>query len=285
LALLTRSLYANDTSIECDTGVSSDQPTGSGHKKERDASSDTNLADTQTKSNSIFQKPDEINAEEVEKSTVKNAPSKDPFEKLEFRISSDFSAMMHEFASKEYPLSPVKQRPNFSFTKDSYVEKVLVVTDEKTEEVKLSIESVNKQKAEILKGAMWRRQLHSQPVKRVSKNRIPDGIENQQQQNTPSNTSRNSARQRNNKTSTLTVNSDQSLKNLKSSMISPVSSVVIEADINKRGANSHISRSFSQMANIDNVQDRISLYGKHVVVNAVVIVSQQQVRAKTNMLE
>lgn len=265
LVTLTQSLYDNGTSIECDTDLNDDQSTDTGYKKEDD-DFETKLADTQIKSSDVFQKPNEVNVEEKEEATMKEEPSKDPFQKLEFRISSDFSALMDEFTSKEYPLSPVKPRANFSLAKDSYVEKVLIVTDEKTEEEKLSIENVNRQKAEILKGAMWRRQLHTQPVTRVSKNRIPDTIENQPEHNTPSHISRNLTPQRENKPSTLAVNNNQALKKFKSPMVSPVPSAAAVVDVNKRGDSSHDPRSFVQMASIDSVQDRISLYGKHFFV-------------------
>ncbi|KAG2179211.1 hypothetical protein INT43_002061 [Umbelopsis isabellina] len=246
--------------MECDTGVNGDKSTDDVYKQKENTDSETKLDGTQIKSSDIFQKPDEVNVEDKEDPTIKEAPSKDPFQKLEFRISSDFSALMDEFTSKEYPLSPVKPRADFNLAKDSYVEKVLIVTDEKTEEEKLSIEKVNQQKAEILKGAMWRRQLHTQPVKRVSKNRIPDSIENQQEHNTLSHISRNSAPQRDNKPSTLTINSNQILKKSKSPMVSTVSSAEAVATINQRGGHSHDPRSFVQMASIDSVQDRISLY-------------------------
>lgn len=178
--------------------------------------------------------------------------SKDTFDdKLELRISMDFGALLQEFSSKEYPVSPVT-------IKSTYFER------EKTESVEFSqedLENISRRKREVLTGAVWRRQV---PVLTRDKS-----ANEQDPENMDSTLSAKNTRQHTKNTITRPyVKSNQKSSTAVQNQVEDEAPEVIvtpeeeEGIMQRRGSFDHQSRSYEQMRRIDDINDRISLYGK-----------------------
>lgn len=191
----------------------------------------------------------------LEDSEIVSTPTelpKDTFDdKLELRISMDFGALLQEFSSKEYPVSPVT-------IKSTYFE------PEKTESVEFSqedLENISRRKREVLTGAVWRRQVPVLTRDKSAKEQDPENIESSlSTKNTRQHTKNTTTRTHgssNQKPSTAVQ--DQVEDQAPEIIITPEEE---ESILKRRGSLDHHSRSYEQMRRIDDINDRISLYGK-----------------------
>lgn len=196
--------------------------------------------------------------ERIQLDTTTNVIPSDPFE-LRFRISTDFSALLDEFSSKEYPFSPVKIQ---SALFKSVCEEPQRLSESEMQETQEKLrERINKQKADILKGAMWRREVSRDRLSKVTTGQaMPELDTTLQEKNTRSSARPTSAKRTTNKTS---KGSPTTIQNHAQSQI-PADTVPSEEEkggLKRRGDNDHHSRCYEQIARIHNIEDRISLYG------------------------
>jgi hypothetical protein len=210
--------------------------------------------------NSISKEADTMMFPNLETATTPTDLSKDPFDnKLEFRISTDFSDLLNEFSSKEYPVSPVT-------IKKSYIQRE---TNESLEFSQEKLEDISKQKLEILKGTVWRRGISTDKTDRL----VNEGVLAQtnsiiQQKNTRPHTSNTIVNRQHNKGFKTSSYADKNASTVTQPQLdSQIPKVTVtseeeEAIWKRRGDIDHLPRSFEQMRRIDNNGDRVSLYGK-----------------------
>jgi hypothetical protein len=178
--------------------------------------------------------------------------SKDTLDdKLELRISMDFGALLQEFSSKEYPVSPVT-------IQSTYFER------EKTESVELSqedLENISRRKREVLTGAVWRRQVPVLTRDKSANEQVPENMDSTlSAKNTRQHTKNTTTRPyvKSNQTSSTAVQNQVEDEALEVT-VTPEQE---ESILQRRGSFDHQSRSYEQMRRIDDINDRISLYGK-----------------------
>ncbi|KAI8582793.1 hypothetical protein K450DRAFT_278089 [Umbelopsis ramanniana AG] len=189
-------------------------------------------------------------AEDLETITTPTELSKDPFDnKLELRLSTDFSALLQEFSSKEYPVSPVT-------VKSTYFER------EKSERFEFSqedLENISKQKREVLTGAVWRRQVVNNGDKSAIK-KVPESLEsiplatNAHQPIKNTTVIRPYVKSNKKSSATVQTQGDDGAPEI------TVTAEEEDSILQRRGSSDHQSRSYEQMRHIDDICDRISLY-------------------------
>ncbi|KAI9290193.1 hypothetical protein BC943DRAFT_333428 [Umbelopsis sp. AD052] len=202
--------------------------------------------------------------EDVETTTTPTELSKDPFDdKLELRLSTDFSELLQQFSSKEYPISPVT-------VKSTYFEREESKRFEYSAE---DLEIISKQKREVLTGAVWRRQVVSTKDK-SAKEQDPESLEpippatNTRQP--IKNTSVIRPYVKSNKQSSVTVQGDSGAPEVTATPEEE------EGILQRRGSSDHQSRSYEQMRHIDDICDRISLYDDYF---------RECINAKTDLIK
>jgi hypothetical protein len=201
-------------------------------------------------------------SESILQNITNNNISRDPFNApLEFRISTDFSALLDEFASKEYPISPVSVRPTY-FQQD--IDKKQGYRQNEMPDVRKELnESVNIRPVESI-NMVWRREISIDKADSGSTEQTT--IKNdttRQERNTRQNTRQNISH---------TLAAHTAHKPAVSSGVGPTHKELQTPAVtksseekvfrhNKRGDNDHQARPYEQMARIDDIEDRISLYG------------------------
>jgi hypothetical protein len=196
---------------------------------------------------------DAVIVEDLETVTTSTELSKDPFDdKLELRLSTDFSALLQEFSCKEYPVSPVT-------VNSTYFER------EKNEGVEYSqddLENISKQKREVLTGAVWRRQVIVKNRDKSANEQAPESLDSTlPAKNTRQHTKHTTAIRpyvKSNKKSSAAVQI-QGEGGTPEIVVTPEEE---ESILQRRGSFDHQSRSYEEMRRIDDINDRISLYSK-----------------------